>query len=711
MRKFRIGIDVGGTFTHAVALDENNFGIAAEAKVPTTHTAKEGVALGVFQSLGIIIKELKLDPAQITRIAHSTTEATNALLEGDFAKVGIIALGTGIAGLQVKKQTNFKMLKLTKQVFVEVESVYLEFTGDLNLAQSVKPVLEMFKNKGVEAVVAVTAFSVDNPELEQKVVDLALAFGLPATATSHISQLYGLKARTKTAIINAAILPKMINTALKTEHAIRSMKIDAPIVVMRSDGGAMLIDEMKKRPLLTLLSGPAAGVSAAINSAKILDGIFLEVGGTSTDISVIINGKPQVRMAEIGEHKIYLNTLDIRTVGVAGGSLPCIQENKILSVGPRSAHIAGFNYCSFAQDIDFNCCKPELRKYKKDVNQYFALKDQEQLYTLTTTCAANYLGLIPEADYAYVKQENLRSAFKVMGDFFREEPKRLAALILEKGAKLLIITISKLIKEKELPKDKVFLIGGGGGASVWLNYLHQKTNYPINLVDYAPVISAIGAALSLIQETIERNLIDPKPQDFVNIRAEAKNRLLVSGAKPETIEVKVEIDRLKGVLRATAIGNQAFTDKQNLDVNELQQKAKSLFCMELKNPVAYETKAYTILKFDGLKKSFFNVIKQKLTPFIIFTKQGLPKYKVSHGIIEETIFSDFYQMLYKLLDKYSNYNDAGKVIPAMVIVTNEKLIDLTGLITLEQIDCLLKEELNGLTFNEKIYLTITIKRE
>lgn len=706
MQKIRIGIDVGGTFTHAVALEEPSFALLAEAKVPTTHEAKEGVALGILQSLEEIISELKIIPAQITRIAHSTTEATNALLEGDFAKVGLIGVGSGLVGLQVKRQTNIKRINLTKEVFIEVEPSYLEANSASEIAEKLPKLLALFKAKGVEVVVAAAAFSVDNPELEEKVLELVLESGMPATATAQISQLYGLKARTKTAILNAAILPKMINTALMTEKAIRSMKIEAPIVVMRSDGGAMLLAEMKKRPILTLLSGPAAGVSAAINSAKILDGVFLEVGGTSTDISVILNGKPQVRMAEIGGHKIYLNTLDIRTIGIAGGSLPGIRNKEIISVGPRSAHIAGFKYCSFAGDLDFDHLEPSLVRYKNDQTEYFALKNRDQSYTLTTTCAANFLSLVPESDYAYANQVIIQRAFKIMGDFLKKDPRFLANLILENGAKLIVSTIKKLIKEKGVSKDKILLIGGGGGASVWLNFLHKKTNYPIDLVQHAPVISAIGAALSLIQETIERNLIDPKPQDFVNIRNEAKNRLLASGAKPETIEVKVEIDRFKGVLRATAIGNQTFGATNQLDFEDLVQKARGLFNFALTNPIVYETDAYVIVKFAGLKSTFLNVFKTKLAPFAILTKEGLPKYKVPNGLIHETTVKNVEQTLANLIDLHGNYNDAGKVIPAIILVTNEKIVDLSGLITLEQINFLLREELKELAPDEKVYIAL-----
>lgn len=347
--KVRIGIDVGGTFTDVAIINNETFELIGTEKIPTTHFAENGVAAGIIEVLQRALKKYNVRPEDVVFIAHGTTQATNALLEGDVAKVGVLTLGTGIEGAKSKTDTKMGRIELAAGKGLITENEYVD-TKSVNFDNEIAQAIERLKKQSCEAIVAAEAFSVDKPENENKVVAKGKEIDLPSTATNEISKLYGLKVRTRTAVANASIMPKMLQTANMTAQSILDAGIDAKLMIMRCDGGVMTIDEVRNRPILTILSGPAAGVAGALMYEKLTDGLFLEVGGTSTDISCVKDGRVMVQYAQIGGHKTFLTSLDVRTVGIGGGSMVQIKNNKITETGPRSAHIAGLAYEVYTEE-------------------------------------------------------------------------------------------------------------------------------------------------------------------------------------------------------------------------------------------------------------------------------------------------------------------------------------------------------------------------
>ena len=150
---------------------------------------------------------------------------------------------------------------------------------------------------------------------------------------------------------------------------------------------------------------------------RMSDGIFMEAGGTSTDISAICNGKVMVKYAQVGGHKTYCRSLDVRTLGVAGGSMIRLEKGKIAGVGPRSAHIAGLSYEVFSQQLT----KPALELMAPcsgDEAEYVSIVDKQsgKKVALTLAGAANILGKMPEHDYAAGDAAAARICWQALGD-------------------------------------------------------------------------------------------------------------------------------------------------------------------------------------------------------------------------------------------------------------------------------------------------------
>lgn len=699
--QYRVGIDVGGTFTHAVAIDPNEGALVGRVKVPTTHSAKEGVALGIIQSLQKLLQEAGLEPENVGFIAHSTTQATNALLEGDVVPVGIIGLGTGMNTPFIKASTTLKKIELTPDKFLVTNSIFIDTAKGITREQIVSAV-ETLKSKGAKAIVVSEAFSVDDPGNEKKAIEFVRELNIPATAGSEVSQLYGLKVRTRTAAINAAMLPKMMESAEMTERGVREAGIKAPVMIMRSDGGVMDIDTMRKRPILTLLSGPAAGVAAATMFLRIVDGVFLEVGGTSTDISAVSNGMAKIRGAEIGGHQIYMRTLDVRTVGIAGGSLPRIKNNQIHDVGPRSAHIAGLKYSSFAPDL-----KPEqlsvklIKPIDGDPDDYLSLdaKDSETNYCITPTCASNLLGLVPENDCARGIKWSIDAGFKVLSDNLQTTPEDAATKLLDISVRKCIPVVKALIKDHKLDPELVTLVGGGGGAAAIVPHLAKTMGLNFKLALNADVISAIGVALALIRETVERQIVNPTNEDILRIRHDAIEAVNQMGADPDSIEVQVEIDPRTNVVRAIAVGsNKAVVDDGTgkhdaTDQEKMSQAATTLRVKESEIKLELDGDSFRIYAANRTEAQVFGLFRRALKSIVVMDKKGQIRLQFKNAVFEATNRAGALAVVESLLEKNAEWGDAGKVIPDAVMLAGGKIINLMGLLNTSQVVSFAQAEL------------------
>ncbi|OZB92874.1 hydantoinase/oxoprolinase family protein [Paenibacillus sp. XY044] len=689
-KKVRVGIDVGGTFTDAAVIDNETFEVIGKMKIPTTHHDEDGVAKGIVQILNRILESQGILPEDVTFIAHGTTQATNALLEGDVARVGIIGMGTGLDGMSARSESNPGDIELAPGKFLKT---YHTFLDSKNLTDAdIESAIDTLVQQGAEVIVASEAYSVDDPTNELRVIELANRKGIYATGGHEISQLYGLKTRTRTAVVNASLIPKMMETANMTEKSVKNANIQSQLMIMRCDGGVMSIDEVRKRPILTMLSGLAAGVAGALMYEKISDGIFFEVGGTSVDISVIKNGKVMIQNAQVGGHRTYLQSLDVRTLGIAGGSMIKVSAGKITDVGPRSAHIAGKEYEAFAQTDQIVSPKVKFVSPREgDPAEYVIFEcgnGREFSYTLAG--AANILGYVPEGDYAYGNREAAVKAWEALaahvGLSVEETARKVMDIAIDKTMK----TVNEMIEDYELDRAFVTLVGGGGSGAVLVPAMAEREGFKSQIASNAPYVSTIGVALAMVKEQLERTVVNPTEEDIKRIRADIVERIVQSGASEETVEVTIEIDSQKNILRAIATGSTELRSKdlgqQAMQVEEMTVVAASSVDQSPENTrLAAQSGRWSLFEAERTKKSLFGLMKKKVNYVAVLDREGVVRFKKGSVQYTKVTKAQADDRLNEFLEDNTIYSDANATIPKVFAFYKEKMLDLTGMQTKEQL--------------------------
>lgn len=686
-RKVRVGIDVGGTHTKAVALDNETNEIVGESIVMTSHDDELGVAAGVIECFKNCLSENNIAPEDVVFIAHSTTQATNALIEGDVAKVGILAMGGGgISGMLAKSQTKIGDILLDSGRYITTTHTYVK-SKDVNEA-SIKTAVDKLKADGATVIAASEAFGVDSMEHEMLVKAEADRQGMMASVASDISKLYGLSRRTRTAAINGSILPKMMNTANCTEMAVRSAGVDVPLMIMRGDGGVMDINEMKKRPVLTMLSGPAASVMGALMYLRASNGIYFEVGGTTTNIGVIKNGRPGVEYASVGGHDTYVNSLDVKVQGVAGGSMVRAGGNKIIDVGPRSAHIGGLGYAVYTplEEIE----EPELEFFSPkegDPADYVRIKLKSgKRVTITNSCAANVLGYVKEGDYSRGNIESARKCIQPLADYIGVSVEECCRQILHKAYEHVEPIILNFAEKYKIDRDQIDLVGCGGGASALLPYSAEQLGMRYSLAKHAEVISSIGVALAMIRDVVERVIPNPTTEDIRQIKKEAKEMAIKNGAVPDTIEVQIEIDNQTSKVTAIAMGSnevQATDLKMRCDINEARKlAADSMRCEEKDVEDMVSSDVFFVFGHQNGEKHNVRVVDHR----------GFVKVQCGDAIAEQCLVKDWEDTVAKMWEKTLYYKNEMARTPDFFLCIGGKVLDFTSSQNLEMLQMVMRSE-------------------
>ena len=699
-KSYRIGIDVGGTFTKAVLIDNASFEVVGRFSVMTTHSDARGVAAGVVEVFRNVLERSQVDPKDVVFLAHSTTQATNALLEGDVAPVGIIGMASRVESVLARGQISIKEIELAPGRFLR--PLHRFITTDKLDEALVRKTLEELRAEGVEVIVASSAFSVDDQSAEEMVIKVAAELGMAVTGGHEITKLYGLTTRTRTAVINASILPKMIGTANMTEEAVREAGIGAPLMIMRGDGGVMDVQEMRRRPVVTMLSGPAASVAGALMYLRVSDGIYFEVGGTSTNIGVIRNGRPTVKHARVGGHDTYVNSLDVRVIGIAGGSMVRMRGNDIHDVGPRSAHIAGLHYAAFAKPEDI--VDPQIEQFRPkdgDPDDYIAIRCASgERYALTNTCAANILGYAKPGWHAHGNAESARRAFVPLAQRAGITVEEAARRVLQKAAAKVTGVVEDLVREYALDRDQAVLVGEGGGAASLIPFVAEIMKLDFKISQDAEVISSIGVALALVRETIERVIPNPTPEDLQRIKREAFDAVVKLGAAPENVEVTIEVDPQTQRVRATAMGaSEMRAQDMRKQVSEEEAAGIAATSMGLAPGIvklAASTDDVRVYQAEVQERKW-KIFTSRRHPVRAVDREGVIRIQRSDGVVAQSSAANGLQQLRELWESVTIYNGDSVIAPDMFVVAGRRIVDLSGITALDQAIAISRGELEGLS--------------
>ena len=350
--RYRIGIDTGGTFTDVVAVDS----LGGTMHVTKVASTPSNPAIGLVRGVNAILDQAAGAADEVAGLAHGTTVATNALLQGEISALGLIVTAGFRHILEIARQSvpegygnSYFWVKPERIVplhFVREVGGRLNFRGQelrpLDEA-SVRASARFFRDHGVRAVGICLIHAYANPAHERRAAEI-VAEEYPDCALSLscvVLPEYREYERAITTLVDVFVKPHMEKYLRRVHEALGARLARKPFLVMQSSGGVASAEQVVRKPITTALSGPAAGALGSAVVAQIAgfaEVVTLDAGGTSTDLCLIEGGRPHLTNAgTVGAFPVRIPMIDIKTIGTGGGSIAWISREGHIQVGPRSA--------------------------------------------------------------------------------------------------------------------------------------------------------------------------------------------------------------------------------------------------------------------------------------------------------------------------------------------------------------------------------------
>jgi N-methylhydantoinase A/oxoprolinase/acetone carboxylase beta subunit len=331
--RFLLGIDTGGTYTDAV-LFSPEVGVRARAKALTTrHDLSEGIRNAVEK----VLTETGTDPSSIRLASLSTTLATNALVEGQGGRVGLIMIGFGAQDLE--RDGLKAALGSDPVIFLPGGHNVHGHETPLDLTELEREIDSL--GTSVTAFAVAGYFAVRNPAHELRVRDFIRArTHLPVTCSHELSSKLGGPRRALTTLLNARLVSMIDRLIGSSEDFLRDHGITAPLMVVRGDGALISAAEARLRPIETILSGPAASLVGARFLTGLDNAVVSDIGGTTTDVAILDGGRPRLdeEGAVVGGYRTMVQAVAMRTYGLGGDSEVHVNTRGlkgVLTLGPR----------------------------------------------------------------------------------------------------------------------------------------------------------------------------------------------------------------------------------------------------------------------------------------------------------------------------------------------------------------------------------------
>lgn len=331
---YLIGVDTGGTYTDAAIIEAIGHRVIASAKAITT---KGDLAIGVTEAITAAVAQLPqgLRPEDISMVSVSTTLATNAVVEGHGSAVGVILIGFDAAMVE-----RTGIAKAFPGLPLELIAGGHDHNGDARVpldSAALEAAVQRMTAK-VDAFAVASTFAVRNAAHEVAARELIVArTGKPVTLSTELSSALDAPRRALTAALNARLIARVSTLIEAVSRAMTQLHMHCPLMIVKGDGTLALAQTVATRPIETVLSGPAASLVGAQWLSGLRSFIMSDMGGTTTDLGILLDGRPQVTQegAEVGGWRTMVRAIDVRTIGLGGDSEVLLGANGSITLSPQ----------------------------------------------------------------------------------------------------------------------------------------------------------------------------------------------------------------------------------------------------------------------------------------------------------------------------------------------------------------------------------------